>query len=163
MFSQTIRYVVFFLIGIANLFLVLGVLLIQAASVTGAESNYNIHVSWSSALRSVIWAPSWRELVLLLGILVLVIFTSFIFLRAPRSIGVSVLLLQAGIAFFFGGGLGLFFILREFETYHFSMDAEKLGEHWFIYEAVAAWALASAVLAFIRVFARKPVPNTQGH
>jgi len=69
-------------------------------------------------------------------------------------------LLQAGIAGYWGGGIGAFFIQREFETYHFSMDGEKLGEHWFIYEAAAVWALASSALAVIRIFARKQVPKT---
>ena len=79
------------------------------------------------------------------------------FFRAPRGVGVTVLFLQAGVSFFLGGWLGLFFIIREFETYHFSMDAEKLGEYWFVFEAVAFWTLAAATLAVIRTFAPKQV------
>ena len=69
--------------------------------------------------------------------------------------GVALLLLQAGVAGFYCSPFGWFFIVREFEAYHFSMDAEKLGEHWFIYEAVAVWMLAAAVLAGMKFFARK--------
>jgi len=91
----------------------------------------------------------------------LAIITWLVFFRAPRSIGVAVLVLQAAVAGFYGGGLGCFFILREFEAYHFSMDGEKLGEHWFIYEAVAFWMLAAAALAVIRFFARKHLAGAQ--
>jgi hypothetical protein len=76
------------------------------------------------------------------------------FFRVPRGVGVAVLVLQAAVAGFCCGWLGWFLILREFEAYHFSMDGEKLGEHWFIYEAVAIWMLAAAVLAAIRFFVR---------
>jgi hypothetical protein len=140
---------------VATFFLALGMLLFQAAYVTGATSNYNVPVSWFSVLSSVIWPPSWRLFLLLAGVLFLAGFTLLIFFRAPRSVGVAVLFLQAGIAFYCGGALGWFFIFREFEAYHFSMDAEKLGEYWFVFEAVAIWALAAAALAVIRVFARK--------
>jgi hypothetical protein len=86
--------------------------------------------------------------------------TLLIFFRAPRSVGVVVLFLQAGIAFYWGGALGWFFIFREFEAYHFSMDAEKLGEYWFVFEAVGIWTLAAAALAVIRVFARKQLAES---
>jgi hypothetical protein len=161
MFSQTIRYIACSLIGVATFFLALSVLLFQAASVTGAASDYNVPVSWFSVLSSVMWPPGWRQFLLLLGVLLLAIVTLLIFFRAPRSVGVAVLFLQAGIAGFCGDALGWFFIRREFEAYHFSMDAEKLGEHWFIYEAVAVWALAAAALAVIRIFARKQLAETQ--
>jgi hypothetical protein len=155
MFSQAIRYIACSLIGVATFFLALGMLLFQAAYVTGATSNYNVPVSWFSVLSSVIWPPSWRLFLLLLGVLFLAGFTLLIFFRAPRSVGVVVLFLQAGIAFYWGGALGWFFIFREFEAYHFNMDAEKLGEYWFVFEAVGIWTLAAATLAVLRVFARK--------
>ena len=133
----------------------LGALLFQAASVTGAASDYRIPVSWFSALRSVTWPPSWRLLLVLLGVLLLTGLTLLIFFRASRTVAVTLLFLQAGIAFYCGGALGWFFIVREFETYHFGMDAEKLGEYWFVFEAVAIWSLTAAVLAVIRVFVQK--------
>jgi len=37
----------------------------------------------------------------------------------------------------------------------------KLGENWFIYEAVAFWMLAAAALAVIRFFARKHLAGAQ--
>jgi hypothetical protein len=154
MFSQAIRYIACSLIGVATFFLALGIMLFQAAYVTGAASSYNVPVSWFSVLSSVLWPPSGRLFLLLLGALLLATLTSLIFFRAPRSVGVVVLFLQAGIAFYCGGALGWFFIFREFEAYHFSMDAEKLGEYWFVFEAVGIWTLATAALAVLRVFAR---------
>src|SRR5215471_1529409 len=154
MFSQTIRYIAGSLIGVATFFLALGVVLFQAASMTGANSNYNVPVSWSSALSSVMWPPSLRLVLLLLGVLLLASFTWFIFFLVPRGVGVAVLFLQAVIAYFCGGGLGLFFIRRELEAYRFSMDAEKLGEYWFVFEAGGIWMFATAALAVIKVFAR---------
>jgi hypothetical protein len=112
---------------------------------------------------SVIWPPSWRLFLLLLGVLLRATLTSLIFFRAPRSVGVVVLFLQAGIAFYWGGTLGWFFIFREFEAYHFSIDAEKLGEYWFVFEAVGIWTLVAAALAVLRVFARKQLAeNSSG-
>jgi hypothetical protein len=160
MFSQTIRYIACSLIGVATLFLALGALLFQAAFVTGAASDYHVPVSWLSALSSAIWPPSWRLFLLLLGVLFLATLTLLIFFRAPRSVGVGVLFLQAGTALYWGGALGWFFIFREFEAYHFSMDAEKLGEYWFAFEAVAIWSLAAAALAVIRVFVRKQLAES---
>jgi len=161
MFSQTTRYFACSIIGVGSFFLTLGALLFQAASATGAASNYNVPLSWFSALSSAVWPPSWRLFLLLLGVLILAIFTSLIFFRAPQAVGVGILFLQVGIAVFWGAGIGCFFIIREFETYHFSMDAEKLGEYWFTFEAIAIWALAAAALAVIRIFARKHLPETQ--
>jgi len=161
-FSQTIRYIAWSLIGVATFFLALGVLVFQAASVTGAASNYKIPVSWFSVLSSVTWPPSWRLFLLLLGVLLLAIFALLIFFRAPRSVGVAVFFLQAGIAGFYGGALGWFFISRELAAYHFSMDGEKLGEYWFVFEAVAVWTVATAALAVVRIFATGPASrNTQ--
>src|SRR5439155_2330342 len=140
--------------GVATCFLALGTLLFQAAAPTGAVSNYSVRVTWFSAFGSVVWPPSWLSVLLLFGVFLLAIITWLAFFRAPRGIGVAVLLLHAAVAGFCCGGLGWFFILREFEAYHFSMDGEKLGEHWFIYEAVAFWTLAAATLAVIRFFGR---------
>jgi len=100
---------------------------------------------------------------MLLGVILLAVFTLLIFFRLPRSIGVAVLVLQAGIAFYCGGALGWFFIFREFEAYHFNMDGEKLGEYWFVFEAVAVWTLAAVALAVIRLFARKQLAETHSH
>lgn len=161
MFSQKVRYIACSLIGIATSFLVLGALLFQAATLTGAVSNYGVRVTWFSALNSAAWPPSRLPLLLLFGIFLLAIITWLAFFRAPRSIGIAVLLLQAAVAGFFCGGLGWFFILRELETNHFSMDGEKLGERWFIYEAVAFWMLAAAALAILRFFARKHLAGGQ--
>jgi hypothetical protein len=161
MLSQTVRYIAYSIFGVAICFLVLGILLFQAATQTGAASNYSVRVTWFSALGSAIHPPSWQSVLLLLGVFLLVIITWLAFFRASRSVGVAVLVLQAAVAGFCGGGLGWFFILREFEAYHFSVDGEKLGEHWFIYEAVAFWMLAAVALAVIRFFARKHLAGTQ--
>jgi hypothetical protein len=101
------------------------------------------------------WPPNWRSVLLLSSVFLLAAISWLAFFRAPRWIGVAVLILQAAAAGLYCGGLGWFFIFHEFETYHFSMDGEKLGEHWFTYEAIAFWMLAAAVLAAIRFFARK--------
>jgi len=161
MFSQTIRYIACSLIGFATCILALGALLFQAASVTGADSNYYVRVSWFSALSSVMWPPRWQLFLLLLGVFLLAGFALLMFFRAPRSLGVTVLFLQAGIAFYYGGALGWFFIVREFQAYHFSMDAEKLGEYWFVFEAVAIWFLITVTLAVVRFFARKQLAEVQ--
>jgi hypothetical protein len=73
----------------------------------------------------------------------------------PRAISVIVLFLMAGIGYLLGGWLGGLFIWREFAHYHFTMDAERLGENWFTYEGVAVWSLATAVLAALRMVAPK--------
>src|SRR5215467_12762377 len=159
MFSQRVRYIAYSLIVVATCFLGLGTLLFQAATATGAASNYSVPVSWFSALASVLWPPGWRSILLLLGVFLLAIITWFIFFRAARGVGVALLLLQAVVAGFYCSPFGWFFIVREFEAYHFSMDGEKLGEHWFIYEAVAVWMLAAAVLAVMKFFARKAADN----
>jgi hypothetical protein len=161
MFSLTVRYIACSLIGVAACILALGTLLFQAASVTGAASNYTVPVSWFSALSSVMGQPSGQLFLLLLGVFLLAGFTLLMFFCTPRSVGVAVLFLQAGIAFYYGGALGSFFILREFEAYHFSMDAEKLGESWFVFEAIAIWFLTVVALAVIRFFARKQVAEAQ--
>jgi hypothetical protein len=101
------------------------------------------------------WPPSRLPFLLLLGVFFLAIFTLLMFFRASRTVGVVLLFLQAGVGAFCGGDLGWFFIVREFETYHFNMDAEKLGEHWFTFEAVGVWTLAVAALAIMRLLAPK--------
>ena len=163
MFTQTVRYITCSLVGIAASFLALGALLFQAASVTRASSDYNVPVSWFSALSSVMWPPTWRLCLMLLGVILLAVFTLLIFFRLARGIGVALLVLQAGIAFYYGGALGWFFIVREFEAYHFNMDGEKLGEYWFVFEAVAVWTLAAVALAVIRLLARKRPAETHSH
>ena len=109
------------------------------------------------------WPLSWQLFLLLLGVFLLAGFTLLIFFRTPRSVGVAVLFLQAGISFYYGGALGWFFILREFEAYHFSMDAEKLGEYWLAFEAVAIWSLTAVALAVIRFFAREQFAEAQSN
>jgi hypothetical protein len=66
MFSPTVRFVAFFVMGVATLALAFAAVLFQAASVTGADSNYSISVTWGSALASVIWPPGRIPIVLLL-------------------------------------------------------------------------------------------------
>jgi hypothetical protein len=161
MFSQRVSYIACSLIGVATSFLALGTLLIQAATLTGAVSDYSVHVTWFSVLGSVVRSPNWLSVLLLFGIFLLAIITWLTFFRAPRGIGVAVLFLQAVVAGFCCGGLGWFFILREFNTYHFTMDGEKLGEHWFFYESVAFWMLAVGTLGVIRLFARKHLAVVQ--
>ena len=161
MFSQTVRCIACSLIGAATGILALGALLFQAASATGADSNYNLRVSWCSTLSSVIWPPRWRLFLLLLGVILLAGFALLMFFRAPRSLGATVLFLQAGVAFYYGAALGWYFILREFETYHFSMNAEKLGEYWLVFEAVAIWSLITAALAIVRLVAQKKFVEAQ--
>ncbi len=155
MFSATIQVVAFFVIGMATLGLALGAILFQAAIVTQAAYDYTVSVTWWSALASVIWPPSRIPFHLLCGVAVLAGFTAYMFFRVPRAISVVVLLLMAGIGYLLGGRLGGFFIWREFAHYHFTMDAERLGENWFTYESVAAWSMATAVLAALRMVAPK--------
>lgn len=159
MFKSTIGYLSVFIIGLATLALVLGAMLAGAATATGATSNYNVTVSWASALTSVIWPPTRLPFLPFLGIAVLAGFTTFTFFRVPRFVGVAFLIMQSCIGFFAGGGLGLFFIVREFARYHFSMDGEKLGENWFTYESVAVWTLAAALLAVLKLFVGNRPPE----
>src|SRR5204863_9439133 len=91
----------------------------------------------------------------------LVAFTTVTFFRLRRGLGVAVLFLQAGIGYLFGGSLGVFFLRREFERYHFAMDGERLGENWFTYEALALWSVATVALALLRLTARKHQGVTQ--
>src|SRR5215475_3899461 len=44
MFSQTVRYTAYSLLGVSTCFLALGTLLFQAATRTGAASNYSVRV-----------------------------------------------------------------------------------------------------------------------
>jgi len=155
MFSATIRVVAFLVIGVAAHALTLGVMLFQAALVTHAAYDYTVPVTWWSALTSVIWPPSRIPFLLLCGVAILACFTAFMFFRVPRAITVVVLFLMAGIGYLLGGRLGGFFVWREFAHYHFTMDAERLGENWFTYEGVAAWSMATAVLAALRMVAPK--------
>jgi hypothetical protein len=155
MFSPIVRYIASALVGSASCILAPGTPLFHAALVTGASTNYNVSVSWFSVLGSAVWPPSWQLFVLLLGVLLLASFTLLTFLCAPRGVGVAVLFLQAGIGFYCGGALGSFFLVREFEVYHFSINAEKPGEYWFVFEAAAIRSLTAIGLAVIRFFARK--------
>ena len=155
MFSPIVRYLAWFIIGVATFVLASGALLYQAAAITGATSDYTVLVSWPSAFASVLWPPTRLPFLSLASIAILAGFTIFIFFRAPRPVGVILLFVQAIIGFFLGGWLGWYFIRREFERYHFNMDAEKLGENWFTYESVAVWTLAALLLAGLRIFARK--------
>ena len=41
------------------------------------------------------------------------------------------------------------------------MDAEKLGEYWLVFEAVAIGSLITVVLAVVRFFARKQFAEAQ--
>ncbi|PYV03540.1 MAG: hypothetical protein DMG10_10980 [Acidobacteria bacterium] len=155
MFKPVIRIVAFSIIVVGTFALTLGAILFQAASVTKAASDYTVSVTWPSALTSVVWPPSGLPFHLLFGVAILAGFTGLIFFRAPRAIGVGVLFFQAGTGYLLGGGLGGFFICREFAQYHFGMDAERLGEYWFAFESIAVWSLAAATLAVLRIFARK--------
>ncbi len=155
MFSPTIRAVASVVVGLAALALALGAILFQAAIVTQAAYDYTVTVTWWSALSSVIWPPSRIAFLLLCGVAILACFTACMFFRVPRAISVVVLFLMAGVGYLLGGRLGGFFIWREFAHYHFTMDAERLGENWFTYESVAAWSMATAVLAALRMVAPK--------
>ena len=142
------------IIAIASIFLGLGAILYRAAFVTGADSNYMMSVSSWSAFRSVLWPLTNLPVLPLLGVACLTIFTVFVFFRMPRGSSTLLLFLQSLIAYFAGGTFGFFFLRREFETYHFAMDAERLGEYWFTYETVAIWSLAAFVLAVLRIITR---------
>jgi hypothetical protein len=139
-------------------FLGLGAILYRAAFATGADSNYFMPMTWWSAFRSVVWPPTNLPYLPLIGVAALTIFTAFIFFRMPRAPSTLILFLQAVVAYFVGGSLGFFFLRREFETYHFAMDAERLGENWFTYESVAIWSVAAFVLAVLRIIARVSRP-----
>ena len=149
-----LRFMVYSLLGVGAFSLALGALLYRAAFVTGATSDYQVRVSWFSAVGSAIRSPSWDLFLLVSGVLILAGLTFVIFFRVPRIVSAALLFLFAGIGFYFGGSLGLFFIFREFEAYHFSMDGEKLGEHWLVYETVFIWTATVATLAVMRLFMR---------
>lgn len=161
MFRPIIRNVAVLLIGVMTFMLALGAVLYRAASVTGADSDYTIQVSWFSVLTSVLWPPTRMPLLPLAGVVVLGAFAALMFFRAPRFIGAFMLLLQAVVGYYSGGWLGWFFLSREFGHYHFNMDGEKLGENWFSFECLIVWTLASTVLAFLRIFTRKHSTETQ--
>ncbi|EEF62110.1 hypothetical protein [Pedosphaera parvula] len=151
--SSFIRFASLAMIGFSTLVLVLGTLLFQAASITGTTSNYTVPVSWSSVLTNTLWPPVRLPFLLLLGVVILVGVTTFTYFRMPRLPAVIVLFGLAIFGFLFGGGLGWFFLTREFQHYHFNMDAEKLGEHWFSYESIVLWSFATVALAVLRIFA----------
>jgi hypothetical protein len=158
MFNPAIRRLSLALIGFSALTLVLGIILYQAAYTTGAASNYEIAVSWGSAIGSVIWPPTRLPFILLPAVLLLTAFTIVLFFRAPRYVGVIALLLLAAAAYLFDYvWIGWFLIIQEFDYYHFNMDAEKLGENWFTHESAAVWTIAIAALAILRLFARKRI------
>jgi hypothetical protein len=152
-FSPTISCASLCIIAVSTLILGLGAILYQAAFATNAESDYSVLVSWSSALRSVMWPPSWIPFLALLGVLLLGGANVVLFFRLPKGLSVTVLFLEAWAGYVLGGRVGWFFLTREFEHYHFSMDAEKLGEHWFMYESIAGWMFGIVALATLRVFA----------
>jgi hypothetical protein len=149
--GKIVRILAAAIIAVASIFLALGAILYRAAFVTGADSNYMIAVTWWSAFRSVLWPLTNFPVLPLLGVACLSIFTVFVFFRMPRGSSALLLFLQSLIAYFAGGTFGFFFLRREFETYHFAMDAERLGENWFTYETVAIWSLAAFLLAFLRL------------
>ena len=142
------------IIGTASILLAFGAILYRAAFVTGADSNYTVAVTWWSAVRSVLWPLTNIPVLPLFGVACLAIFTTFVFFRMRRTPSILLLFLQSVIAYFAAGSLGLFFLRREFETYHFAMDAERLGENWFAYETVAIWSLANLALAILRMITR---------
>jgi len=154
-FIPLIRYTALSIIAIGTLAFILGVVLQRAAVITKADSDYTVAVSWVSAIRAVLWPPNELPLAGLVSILVLAGLTVLVFFRAPRGLSVAMLFLEAAIAYFFGGGEGLFFLRREVERYHFNMDAEKLGEHWFIYESIGLWTIITVLLGFLRLFGGK--------
>jgi hypothetical protein len=156
---RVFHWLSFSVIAIGSAVLVLGALLFRAAHVTNAASDYTIPVSWSSALTSVLWPPSRLPVLLLLAVIATVGITSLIFFLTPRWIGVPLLLIEAGLFYYFGGWLGWHFLPREFIYWRFSMDGEKLGEYWFSLESLAVWSAAVAVLAFLRLVPRKHIPN----
>src|SRR2546430_14782970 len=131
-----------------------GAILYRASFATGADSNYLMPMTWRLAFRSVIWPPTNIPYVPLVGVAALTIFTAFVFFRMPRAASALILFLQSVVAYFVAGSFGFFFLRREFEKYHFSMDAERLGENWFTYESVAIWCVAAFVLAILRIMAR---------
>jgi hypothetical protein len=155
---KTVRVGAVCIIASAATCLGLGAILYRAAFATGADSNYMMAVTWWSAFRSALWPPANFPFLTLAGVASLTAFTAFVFFRMPRGLSTLVLFLESGIAYFAGGSFGVFFLRREFETYHFGMDAERLGENWFTYETVAIWAASALLLAILRIIAR---PNRE--
>ncbi len=162
LFSRTIRYTALSLIGLASLCLVLGALLYQAAFVTGANSDYSVSVSWSSAFASVLWPPTRLPFLLLLAAFSWSALAYYLFFRVRRGIAATLFFLQAGVVFFEWGWVGWFFIRCELEEYHFNMFAEKLGENWFVWQAVGWWTLVVTALGMVKIFAREIGPNSNG-
>ena len=152
--GKIVRVCAVSVIAAASILLAFGAVLYRAAFVTGAESNYTMAMTWWSAFRSVRWPLTNIPVLPLLGVACLFIFTTFVFFRIRRTPSILLLFLQSVIAYFAAGSLGFFFLRREFETYHFAMDAERLGENWFTYEAVAIWSVASFALAILRMITR---------
>ena len=147
------------LLAIGATALFLGALLLKASYSTGANSDYSVPVSWGSAFASVLW-PLYRFPVhYILIATVPVILAWLAFFHLPRFAGVPLLLVQVLVSWkwYQAGGLGLFFLLRELETYKFQIDGERLGEQWFTFEAVAVWMLVTGFLAFLRL----PFRSTQ--
>jgi hypothetical protein len=142
------------IIASAAISLGVGALLYRAAFATGADSNYLMAMTWWSAFRSVLWPLTKFPLLPLIGVACLTVFTTFVFFRMPRGASALILFLQSAVAYLAGGSFGIFFLSREFQTYHFAMDAERLGEYWFTYESVAIWAVAVFVLGLLRIFTR---------
>lgn len=152
--GKIVRICAVTIIATASILLAIGAILYRAALVTGADSNYTMAMTWWSAFRSVLWPLTNIPVLPLLGVASLSIFTAFVFFRMRRAPSILLLFLQSVIAYFAAGSLGFFFLRREFETYHFAMDAERLGENWFTYETVAIWSVASFALAILRMITR---------
>jgi hypothetical protein len=163
MFSKRVSIAAHAIIALASFTFALGAVLYRAASITHADSDYTTAVTWWSALTSVMWPPNHLPFRAFIGISVLSAFTAFVFFRLPRAISATVLFLQAAVGYLFGGSLGAFFLHEEFERYHFVMDAERLGEYWFTYEALAFWCIAAIALAALRLTALKRVPSAELH
>jgi hypothetical protein len=153
-FPKTIRVLAICIIALAAMVLGLGAVLYRAAFTSGADSNYVMAVTWWSVFRSVLWPPANFPFLALVGVACLTAFTGFVFFRTPRGPSTLILFLESAVAYFAGGGFGIFFLRREFDTYHFTMDAERLGEYWFTSEAVAIWSAAAFLLAILRITAR---------
>jgi hypothetical protein len=142
-------------ISIGGLVLILGALLFQAAYNTGADSDYGIILTWGSAFGSVLWPPSKFPFLMLVGVGIVIAVTSLCFFQLSRGIASILLFLPIIGIWFTDGWFGFYFLLRELEHYYFFMDAERLGEHWFSYEAVAIWTLVCAALAVLRLLGPK--------
>ncbi len=157
--ATVIRWLAPSVIALGGVVLVLGVLLFQAAHITNATSDFTITVTWAPALTSTLWPLSRLPFILLLAVAAAVAGTAFLFFATPRAIGVPLLLIEAGVVYWFGGWLGWHFLTREFTYWSFSMDGEKLGEYWFSFESLAVWSAALGVLVLLRLVSRRHIAD----